>query len=556
MGNNDILSNKLLLSADKMQLSLLLTPDEHVLDAARLIDYLQTSEYADLKLNMDGVNQAIQMLRQLRSGHHCELESIVIAERLDAQLSITIDAEMMLAKAQVVAAYGGLSIGGEQLHDSIAELNISHGINQKAFTSLIEKSQNAKPGSAFQVTIAQGTPPVNGTDASFNRLVKTPKERILKPAKTEGGRVDMHNLGELITVQADCELMRKIPYIEGSSGITVTGDTVPYIAGKDFALIAGEHTKICDNDENLLIATLPGIPKTLDNGMQVDDVLLINNVNVGYGNVDYKGGIIIEGDICDGMKVSSSGDITVSGFIESANVECGGDLIVGKGILGRKSGLINGQFSCEVKCKGSVIANFSQYSKMTVGMDLQVKTQLLHCHVDCQGGINVVDDFGSKGSIVGGFLRSRKGVNSVTIGATAGSKTIIDLVGLYPKIVEEKEQNNLSIIDAQNQLTNLRVAKRKIELLPNSEKKQSLHMRVVSTEDEVAKQLTSLENAFESNNAELMLYFKNAHVITKKELHSDVIISIGRDTFRSQRNYGPTKVSVIDYKLSVEPYQN
>ncbi len=557
MENKQPLStNMLRLSTDKQQLLLLITPVQDEVTVDSLTKIFQQSDYTNLKLNLNGIKEAVQNFHRLEreSKRGAELESIAIADRLDAQLSIEFDPLKMIAKAQIISAYDGLAVTAEQLKNEMDELKISHGINAKAIALLIDKSQQAKPGTIYQVTVAKGTQAINGSDATFKRLVETPRERLLKPQKTEDGRVDMRNLGQLITVKPGSELMRKIPYNEGSSGISVTAETVKHKPGKDFALEVGENTELCATDPNLLLATISGIPKVLNNGMMVDDVLMVENVNVGYGNVNYKGSIIVEGDICDGMEVTATGDVTVSGFIESAQIECGGDLIVGKGILGRQVEFGSHNFSCEVNCKGSVIANFSQYSKIHAGLDVNIHKQLLHCHVICEGEINVKDEAGSKGTILGGMLCSNHGINTVTLGASAGSKTIIDLVGLYPKLMETKKLIKTTIMQEQEKLQHLIDAQRKIDALPASEKKQVLDARLMLTKEEVKKQLTALKTEQENNLADLQLYFENAKVITQKELHSDVSISIGRDTFRSARTYGPTKVSVKDYKLLAEPY--
>lgn len=557
MKNNQPLSTNLLsLSADKQQLLLLITPVQDDVSVASLTHIFQQSDYTQLKFNIAGVNQAIQSFQRLEyeSKRSAELESVAIADRLDAQLTITLDPLKMVAKAQIISAYGGLPITAEQLSNEIDKLGITQGINLQALTLLVDKSQQAKPGSIYQTTIAKGKQPVNGTNASFKRLVETPRERLFKPQEIEAGRVDMRNLGELITVKPGDPLMRKIPYSEGCDGVDVTGNIVKHISGKDLSLEAGTHTEICPTDSNLLIASISGIPKVMNNGMMVDDVLIIKNVDISYGNVNYEGSVIIEGDICDGMKISATGDITVSGFIESAQVNCGGDLIVGKGILGHQVELGAGNFSCEINCKGAVIANFSQYSKIHAGLDINIQKQLLHCYIFAGGNINVKDESGSKGIILGGFLSTNKGVNTVTLGASAGSRTTIDLIGLYPELMEAKKQINSAIVQEQEKLQSLIVAQRKIDNLPDSEKKQTLDLRLMITKEAVKKQLDLLQTELENNTAELELYFENAKVITQKELYSDVSISIGRDSFRSARTYGPTKISVKNYTLLAEPF--
>lgn len=550
-------TNLLRLSADKKQLLLLITPVEDEINVQRLTRLFQKSDHTNLKLNLKGLNEAVQSFTRLETQKErsAELESVAIADRLHAELVISFDPLKMVAKAVVTSAYGGLPITMVQLKAEMGALEISQGIITKTLSLLIEKSKKAKAGSSFQASIAKGTHPTHGTNATFKRLVDTPKERLLKPKKNEDGTVDMRNLGQLITVKPGAALMRKTPYTEGSDGMTVTGETITHHSGKDITLEVGENTQLSANDEHLLIATIAGIPKILTNGMKVDDVLVVNNVDVGYGHVDYEGSIIIEGDVCDGMQVKATGDITVSGFVESARLECGGNLTVGKGILGRKIEEGSDQYSCEVKSGGSVTANFSQYSKIEAGSEVNINKQLLHCNVSCKGNINVMDDAGSKGTILGGSLCTKGGINTVSLGASAGSKTYINLVGDYPQLMENKKQISNTIQQEQDKLQNLIDAQRKIDNLPNSEKKQTLDARLMLTKEEVKKQLTSLTTQLDDNKGDLQTYFEHAKVVTQKELFNDVFVEIGKDKFRSIRKYGPTKIKVQNYKLVAEPYK-
>jgi len=231
-----------------------------------------------------------------------------------------------------------------------------------------------------------------------------------------------------------------------------------------------------------------------------------------------------------------------------------GDLIVGKGILGHKIELGSHNFSCEINCKGSVIANFSQYSKINTGLDLNIHKQLLHCHATCGGDINVKDQSGFKGIILGGLLSAGKGINTVTLGASSGPKTTIDLIGVYPELIKNKKQIKAEINQEQEKLQAVLDAQHKVAALPASEKKQMLDARLMLTQEDIQKKSLALNSELENNLAELQLYFENARVTVQKELHTNVFVSIGRDVLHSIRTYGPSKVSVKDYKLLVEPF--
>jgi len=146
----------------------------------------------------------------------------------------------------------------------------------------------------------------------------------------------MRNLGRLITVKPGEPLLRKIPFTEGTDGRSITGQVIAHKPAQDHDLVVGKNTQHNAQGDNLLIPTISGIPKQIACRIKIDDVLVINNVDVGYGHVTYQGSVIIEGDVYNEMKVSAGGNILIAEFVDSTQLECRGDLIVGKGIIGHK----------------------------------------------------------------------------------------------------------------------------------------------------------------------------------------------------------------------------
>ncbi len=557
MENKAIISNdSLCLTDDKKSLLILITDVLEEVTADQLLQLFCHSQYSEFKLSQPALAQAVAAFKRLQNQVEFpdKPQSIIIAECLDAQLSVDLSADEIEVKAIIISAYGGLAITIEQLSKEMKKLKIKRGILKNNIRSLIEKSKLADSGSKMQAIIAKGSHPIHATGSSFKRLVETPKERLKKPQKNKDGSVDMRNLGQLITVNPGTHLMRKIPLTEGRDGVTATGNVITHTIATDVDIEIGENTEISSEDNNLLIATQYGIPKELEHGMKVSDVLTIPNVDVGYGHVNFSGSVIIEGDVCDGMKVYAGGDITISGFVQSARLKCGGDLIVGKGLIGRNVEEGSDHYSCQAQIKGSVTAHFSQYVKIVAGTDVHITKQLLHCHVTCQGDINVLDESGLHGIILGGSLHTSSGVNTASLGAHAGSKTIVDLIGNYPTLMENKQLISDNIQEEKGKFESLVVAQRKVDLMPNSGKKKLLKARLIATKDQVRKQLADFNAELSDSNAEIKQYFEQAKVITKKELFNDVYITIGQHKFISNRNYGPTKVSFKEKKIEVIPF--
>lgn len=551
------LNNQIYLSNDKEHLLLMAIPLDETVSAAELTDIVSHSEYSALKINPQGIKLAINALAKLHNAESSppDLKPIVIADRVNAQLNVSIDPLKLNVKAEIISAYGGKSITLDQIAEDMKALDVSFGISKKMLHLLTQKSKKAPPGKLYQGIVAKGEKPINGYNASFECLVETPSERVMQPQMQENGKVDMRDLGDLVAVKPGTPLMRKIPHLEGSPGLTVTNEPIKFTEGKDVSLNIGDNTELDPNDDHLLLATLAGIPYKINNGMRVDNALMIDNVDVSFGHVNYEGDVIISGDIRDGMKINATGNITVAGFIESAHVVCAGDLIVGKGILGRKRTAEEEQFSCQIDCKGSVTATFSQYSKINVEKDLTIKNQLLHCMVICRGHISVKNDSGNKGVALGGLLSAYKGMSAVVIGSPAGTKTLIDITGSYPELIEIKNRIEDNIAQEQAKLHSVAETQELIASAPLTKKRKEVNARLEIIQEEAHNKLLTLANEQEANVVAIQKHFNDSKVVTFKKLYGQVSISSGDSVFNSQSSSGATCVSIEESKLIAGPYQ-
>jgi len=561
------------LSKDQQSVSVVIRAIDTPVSLELLKQLFDNSSWHHFKLDIDQLKVAAQSFEELKDATddtrveektaaqseqliqaaHSE-QLIQIATRVDAQLSIEIDDEKITATALLVSAYDGEPISATDFIEKVKELGITEGIAKKIIKLLLKKSQAGNPGARYSATIAKGIPAINSTNAKLKRLVETLKERILKPATKENGKVDMRNLGKLSTVDVGTVLMRKVPIIEGHNGHTVTGEIIPFQHGQDHVLIAGPNTVINENDENELLSTLAGIPKLILNGMSVDEILNITNVDPTSGNVEYKGSILITGNISDGMHVKATGNITVAGFVESANIECGGDLIVGKGIIGQKTDEDADTLSCNVTCGGSVIANFSQYSSIKCAENINIKTQLLHCNVTSIGDINVHNDACTKGSIFGGHLTTNASIHTANLGTSAGAKTVITLLSQYEQLIADKRAIQQQLTEYKLTLKKILDAQLKNEQSPPSEKKQLLDFQLLETKENITSKIDLCSEDLNHNLEQQQKCADNNRVLVFKELYQGVHVNISDDTYKTYKNYGPTELRITDGKIQNLPY--
>ena len=339
----------------------------------------------------------------------------------------------MSAYAEITTAYGGQSISLSDMKERCADLGIKFGLIPKSMLRLINTCKQPGSGKTYKVNIANGKLPINGVDSSFVKLIDTDNHRKPKPVMLDNGKVDMHNLGKTIAIDANTLLMEQIPATDGPPGKTVLGETIEQVKGIAHPFAECKNVQVDPSNPLHLRSTSHGIPIDEGDFIRVDDILLLHGISVKTGNVDYDGTIVITGDVHEGMKVKTSGDITVMGVIESADIFCGGDLTTQMPIIGRQKKDTT-SFSCEIECKGNLRGTIAQYTRFIVGKDLILDNQLMHCDTDCKGSVLVYNEAYSQGSIIGGVTRANNNVITTVVGTNAGNKTMIDLTGGFKQL--------------------------------------------------------------------------------------------------------------------------
>ncbi len=515
----------------------------------QILDALAASPYADFKPSSVGMSDALTRFNSKDEAAK-STSPLIIAQRLDAVVAIEIDKEKMTALARVTAPWGGKKLDEGSLNEAIAAAGVNYGIRQNNVVALVSTLNKSRPGQVIQAPVAKGKPPIDGKDTRFERLVETLKERVKKPKELASGKVDMRDLGALVSVSKGKPLMRKHPKLDGEDGFKVTGEVISHKEGKELEFNVGKNTEISSKNPSYLVATNTGIPIEIERGMIVDDVLMINNVDVSFGHVDFDGSILIKGDICEGMKVKASGDISVSGLIESAQVEAGGDLHVEKGVIGHQT---DEGLSCELTAHGEIIGVFAQYTKIECHGALHFNHQLSHCDVTCFDKVEVLDSTGRRGTILGGVIRALKGVQTVNLGAEAFTRTEIQLLGELEAKRKEKRFLQQEIEEEAHKLDELAQASAKVNLLPDSEKKDTLSHRIKLNIQHEQARVDDVKQRIEQIDAFIAAYIKDAQVTCAGHLYGGVVVSLDRYTFTTEREHFNSHICLQDEQLVVSP---
>ncbi len=121
---------------------------------------------------------------------------------------------------------------------------------------------------------------------------------------------------------------------------------------------------------------------------------------------------VIQGGLPDGQSFACAGDLVVEGNVGACRIECGGNLTVEGGILGRASGVIY--------VAGALSARFLSRVRIEAGGDICAISEINECYLTAAGKV-----LATTGTIAGGRIQARTGVEADVLGAESGEETTI-----------------------------------------------------------------------------------------------------------------------------------
>ena len=487
---------------------------------------------------MFALSEALEQIETEEDTKGLSLETDTIAEAIDASAEVEISNDKLEAILTITPAEGGKHISQIDAENLLKEAGVTYGVDNSKLQSLLSHAQQIANQESCHETVAFAKMPVKGIDAQFIPLVDTANERILKPKLRPDGSVDMLDLGDLPTVREDAPLMQKELPTEGEKGINVCWEFLAPEPGNDLDYKPGPGTKISEEDQLILLSTISGQPNLQDRGMKVDDAVQVKAVDLHTGHLTLDANLLVKGDIGEGMKVRCEGDITVGGVIESADVRAKGNIIIGKGILGRTtdhSAKIK-DYTVSVKAGGTLSAMFASYAKLDADDDIMIAEQLLHCDTTSRGKVLVGNEKTVGSQIVGGITRSSVGIQTDILGAPAGVFTQFDLSGPFDLKHYEIAVNH-SIVDGKNHLLdNMRDACSKFMSLPMTDARNGHIDKIKNTILYLENEIQSLEERDQLLQDESEKLCHGLTVRAKRKIQPNIVVRIGHSQFKTTRD--------------------
>lgn len=304
------------------------------------------------------------------------------------------------------------------LMDALEEKGVSEGIDHRKIQEMVsQKLYNT------EFKIAAGVAPTDGVDGYYDYNFDTNFDS--KPKVLPDGSVDYWSVHSIESVVADQVIAIYHPAVEGTDGVTVKGKVLQAKRAREQMPIKGKG--FARLDDNLTYKALMDGKIEMQNGRIV--ILPIHelhgNAELGSGNIDFRGDVVIHGNVENGVSIKATGSITIDGVVEACVLEAGTDIILRSGMLGGNK--------ASVKAKGNITAKFFEFTKISCEGNLQADV-LMDSDVLCQGEV-VMN--GPRGSIIGGTIHAIRGVTVSTLGNDAEKRTDINVgagVEVYSRV--------------------------------------------------------------------------------------------------------------------------
>jgi hypothetical protein len=239
---------------------------------------------------------------------------------------------------------------------------------------------------------------------------------------------------------------------------------------------------------------MDGVIKLNGRHMEVSNYMDVDEVTRATGNLQFDGSVHILGNVESGAVIKVRDDVVVEGSVGAAKIECGGFVLLKKGMNAAGRGSIH--------AGKNVTSKFFEAVKVTSGGDIQTNS-CLNSQLYAEGKISCTL------SLAGGLSTAEGGFRLYNVGNRAGLRTTLRMVS-NDRLIKEKREVDASIEEIEQNLILLESSyeehKEKNSANPLDDKTRDAYLKI---ENAIFTQKQEL-SALQENSKKLDMQMKQA----------------------------------------------
>lgn len=466
---------------------------------------LSAERLAELRQQLKRESEALNQANQGKQGQNGETEP----EKNDSKIiTVKIAEDKMSASVVLSVPLGNDTYNAAEIIGELRANKVVLGIQSAAIMDMVNLGMYEE-----ETVVAVGKEVTPGEDGYYEFLVDM--EVRTTPVIREDGTVDYSSVGKLTNIAEGDKFAIYHPAVQGTKGFNVCGAELLPKYAKELPALHGKYVR--HNDEFEYFATRDGRISYANYNVEILDVYEINeDITLNFGNVEFYGDIIINGNVETGSVIRAGRNITINGTVANARISAGGDITLTRGIQGAGLG--------KVTTRGNIYAEFIEYAVVEAANNVYAN-YILDSKVTAGG--KVCAD-GSKGAIIGGMTRGLMGVELKNAGTHIEQRTVIhagfeeaDYIKFNDLTREEKEVNASLATTVSELMELLKIGR---ERGVNASQKEHI-LELNQKRDEAYETLDIIADK-KKELGEKMAKAANASIIVRGEANRNTVIAI------------------------------
>lgn len=501
---------------EESRTGLKLVRGETPLVVTEVADYLTQHK---ISFNLTELNRAISSVKDIMTIELSKQKSFPIREEF--VLNVTENKMQAIGRFYPPSNDGSFMDKNEIMSD-LRYKGIACGIKEEIIDDFIQERSYCS-----NIVLASGKEPRHGEDAYIEYLFNT--DLKARPTLQEDGSVDFFHLNIINHVKVGDCLAILHPEDPGDDGLDVYGNVIKPRSVKRELLKFGRNIDLSENRREIY-SQVDGHVTLVEGKVFVSNVMVVENVDISTGDIDYEGNVQVNGNVCSNFKINARGNVEVRGVVEGAEIAASGNVTIARGVNGMSKGVI--------RAGGNVIAKFIENAHVEAKGYVETDS-ILHSQVTAGTEIRVG---GKKGFITGGYVCATNLVDVKTLGAELGANTVVE-IGINPEtkrrfheLEDMVKQDTKMIASAQPVLD---AAKAKILSGIKLPPEQVKHIQELSTTVTLKKKGIEAANKEMAQLQELMSISSEAQIVVRDRVYpgTKIVISDVSRIIKTQAQY-------------------